>query len=93
MHAAQVDRSPRLQRVLAVLEDGREHSTRDILATAEVCAVNSIIAEIRANSYRVTCRQVPGLYGRVWLYRLVGASGSLPSNERRKPEQGEDRDA
>lgn len=74
MHAARVDRSPRLQRVLAVLEDGREHSTRELLDAARVCAVNSIVAELRANGHRITCRQQVADEGRVWLYRLEGAT-------------------
>ena len=71
MHAARLDRSARLQRVLAVLEDGREHTTRDLVVAARVCAVNSCIAELRANGHAIACRQAPGDEGRVWLYRLV----------------------
>ena len=70
MHAATLARSPRLQRVLEVLRDGAEHSTQDLVLTAQVCAVNSIIAELRANGCVITCRQAPGEHGRVWLYRL-----------------------
>lgn len=70
MHAAALD-SPRLQRVLAVLRDGEEHSTRDLVVAARVCAVNSIVAELRARGVDVTCRVAPGADGgRVWLYRL-----------------------
>ena len=71
MHAARVESSERLQRVLQVLGDYREHSTFDIVVNAAVCAVNSIIAELRANGYRISCRQASGEgAGRVWLYRL-----------------------
>ena len=75
LHAARVDRSDRLRRVLAVLEDGREHSTLDIATAARVCAVNSIVAELRANGFAVACRQAvdPAGGGRVWLYRLEGS--------------------
>ena len=47
MHAARLADSPRLQRVLEVLSDGREHSTLEISQQARVCAVNSCIAELR----------------------------------------------
>ena len=71
MHAARVDRSERLQRVLAVLGDHQEHSTFDIVVSAAVCAVNSIVAELRANGHSITCRQDRDPRGgRVWLYRL-----------------------
>ncbi len=73
MHSASVERSPRLQRVLAVLEDGREHSTRDIVRDADVCAVNACVAELRDNGYWVECRQERGPLGRVWWYRLVSS--------------------
>ena len=72
MHAARLAESPRLQRTLAVLADGREHTTRDILTAARVCAVNSIVAELRANGHHITCRQQVTDDGRVWLYRLEG---------------------
>lgn len=37
--------SPRLQRVLALLKDGRPHTTRDIVRKARVMAVNACIAD------------------------------------------------
>lgn len=71
MHAASIDSSPRLRRVLALLSDGREHSTLDIAQGARVCAVNSCVAELRANGVPIECRQVSEpLFGRVWLYCL-----------------------
>ena len=74
MHAATLGHSPRLRRVLAVLCDGQEHSTRDLVIEAEVCAVNSTIAELRANGFQVSCRVVTDGHGeRRWLYRLVAA--------------------
>ena len=71
MHAASLDRSDRLQRVLALLADGRERSTLEIVEGARVCAVNSIVAELRANGCDIPCRQIvgPGRQ-RLWLYRL-----------------------
>lgn len=63
MHAAKVDNSARLQRVLNVLLDRRAHTTRDIIRDACVCAVNSCISELRANGYNISCRQIErGIY-------------------------------
>lgn len=66
MHAARLARSPRLRRVFAFLSDGKEHSTLDIVNGAQVCAVNSIIAELRVNGSDIECRRV----GDVWYYRM-----------------------
>ncbi|GAB4112864.1 MAG: hypothetical protein Fur0019_19280 [Tibeticola sp.] len=66
MKAARIEASERLQRVLALLEDEREHTTLDIVIGAGVCAVNSCVAELRANGYDIACRR----QGDVWLYRL-----------------------
>ena len=72
MHAARLDRSPRLQRVHALLSDGLERSTLEIVEGAKVCAVNSIVAELRANGFHIECRQAsrPRTGERVWLYRM-----------------------
>lgn len=76
MHAARLETSSRLRRVFDLLADGREHSTQDIVRGAEVCAVNSIIAELRANGFVIECRQVvEPLFGRVWLYRMSAGGG------------------
>lgn len=47
--------SPRLQRVLALLKDGRPHTTREIVRRAHVVAVNSCIAELRENGAEILC--------------------------------------
>jgi hypothetical protein len=41
------ENSNRLQRVLSVLSDGQEHSTRDIADGANVVAVDTAIRELR----------------------------------------------
>ncbi len=64
MHAARLDHSPRLQRVADLLADGREYSTREISRQADVYAVNSIVAELRANGLEILCRRC----GDVWVY-------------------------
>ena len=73
MHAARARTSDRLRRVLEFLEDGRERSTLDIAAGAGVCAVNSCVAELRANGYRIECRQIydRSRRRRLWLYRMA----------------------
>ena len=58
MHAARLEHSPRLQRVLQLLGDGRWYSTLDIVIGAGVCAVNSCVAELRANGFDIACRRV-----------------------------------
>lgn len=55
---AKVENSERLQRTLAYLSDGRWHSTRDISRGVDVCAVNSIITELRCNGYDIIKRCV-----------------------------------
>lgn len=65
MKAARLSSSERLQRVADLLADGREYSTLDIVIGAGVCAVNSCVAELRANGIAVACRR----QGDVWYYR------------------------
>jgi hypothetical protein len=69
MKSAHVETSPRLQRVLRLLRDGQEHSTRDIIVRANVCAVNSCIAELcdPKNGYDIECKRRED----VWYYRLI----------------------
>jgi len=56
MNAAKVENSPRLQRVRDYLaKDGLWHTTKDIIYSANVCAVNSCIAELKdpRNGYKI----------------------------------------
>jgi hypothetical protein len=62
--AAKLESSPRLQRVHALLSDGRPRTTRDIVTGAHVCAVNSCIAELRENGVPVQCERK----GDLWWY-------------------------
>lgn len=87
MHAARPDRSARLQRVHDLLSSGREYTTLDIVRLAEVCAVSSIVAELRHGGAEIECRQSVTRRGkRVWLYRMTAgipgfrepAAGRLP---------------
>ena len=78
MHAAAVERSPRLRRVLALLRDGQEHSTREIVVEADVMAVNSCIAELRENGYAIECAQRKTEGGqRYFTYRLLPHQSDL----------------
>ena len=70
MHSASLESSPRLQRTLDVLLDGQERTTLEINMQAQVCAVNSCIAELRDNGFAINCRQLSFRGARVWLYRL-----------------------
>jgi hypothetical protein len=67
MNAARLERSARLQRVLRLLQDGYWHSTLSIIGNANVCAVNSCIAELRANGQHIECKR----RGDTWVYRLA----------------------
>lgn len=64
--------SPRLQRVLAVLADGRPHTTRAIVRKARVMAVSACISELRQLGAEISCvkraAKSPRGDGRVWLF-------------------------
>jgi len=66
MNAADFDKSDRLQRVYKLLKRGGEFTTLDIINQAQVCAVNSIVAELRQHGYHITCQR----RGHKWFYRL-----------------------
>lgn len=72
MNAAKLSKSERLSRVMKVLRGGGAYTTRDLIRRANVCAVNSIISEIRANGYRVGCKMRMEAGRRVWVYMLMG---------------------
>lgn len=54
MNAASLP-SERLQRLLAVLEDGKPLTTRTIMRRANICAINSCVAELRQHGAEITC--------------------------------------
>lgn len=66
MHSANLQTSDRLKRVAELLADGKEHSTMEIIRNANVCAVNSVVAEIRANGSEISCRRD----GNAWYYKM-----------------------
>ena len=67
MNAATLEKSDRLQRVFNLLSKGGEYTTLDIIKKAGVCAVNSIISELRENGYQITCQR----RANKWFYRMV----------------------
>lgn len=67
MNFAKLDSSDRLLRVAKFLSDGLAHSTLEIVEKAHVCAVNSIIAELRANGMEIDCERK----GTRWYYRML----------------------
>jgi len=78
MKHARLENSPRLQRVAWLLAAGHEYSTAEIVAYAKVCAVNSAVAELRANGLPIACRR----QGDLWFYRLnLPTSNHHPEGE------------
>lgn len=90
MHAADPHTSPRLQRVLSLLADQAEHSTMDICRGAEVCAVNSCVAELRHAGAEIVCtiktlRAHDGARRRIWFYRMTRPPKAPRAAARRGP--------
>jgi hypothetical protein len=53
--------------VYKLLKKGGEYTTLDIIQRAGVCAVNSIVSELRQAGYQITCQRRADK----WFYRLV----------------------
>ena len=70
IHFARLDHSPRLQRTLDFLRQcgNRGATTMEIIRGANVCAINSIAAELRHNGYIVRCEN----QGKIFRYFLEG---------------------
>ena len=74
--AGLLERSERLQKVAIYLSDGKPHSTRDILRGCDVCAVSTIVDELREakNGFDISCKQI----GRDrWEYTMIGGFDQL----------------
>lgn len=67
MNYAKLEKSERLQRVMAVLKDRQPHSTYEIQNLAMVCAVGSSVSELRQQGYGIKCDRVNGHFE----YRLL----------------------
>lgn len=65
--AARLD-SPRLQRVLTLLSDGKPHTTREIVRKARVMAVNAAVAELRHHGAEIACVKQAAPRGRGWRF-------------------------
>lgn len=77
MHAARLSTSERLQRTLGVLCAARTAmpsrgwlSTRTLISRANICAVNSVIAELRENGVAVESKQSMAGDRPRWSYRV-----------------------
>lgn len=72
---AQLEKSPRLQRILSLLCCGKfpEYSTLDIIQGARVTAVSAAVAELRENLIEIDCRK-----GRAntYYYRLMDVTAA-----------------
>ncbi len=64
MNAAKLEKSDRLQRVDALLRSGKQYSTKEISNRTDVYAINSAVAELRANGRTITCKR----FGSAWYY-------------------------
>lgn len=72
MHDARLHTSPRLLRTLKVLQEAQgEMTTYELSRAADICAVNSVIAELRENGAEITCRQAVKDGQRRFYYRLM----------------------
>lgn len=67
IHAAPLT-SPRLRRVLQLLEDGKPRTTRDIMRKARVMAVNACVAELRQHGAAITCKRRAAPNGKGWRF-------------------------
>ena len=70
MHAARLENSVPLQKLLAHLLDGQEHTTADIGQTTGIEAVGSRVGELRRNGFTIKCFYDKGL--RAYAYKLIG---------------------
>lgn len=55
MHSARLENSDRLRKVYELLMSGPK-TTMEIVQGAGVCAVNSIVAELRTNGIEIDCK-------------------------------------
>jgi hypothetical protein len=70
MNAAPLS-SPRLQRLIAVLGDGQEHSTRDIVRKARLMAVSTCVSELRTHGAEIDCTIRTVMGARRFFYRMT----------------------
>ena len=73
IHFARLSNSPRLQRFLKILSDGKKHTTREIQVKAKVCNPNTAKAELKENGFNVDCklREVTEDGSKIFEYQLI----------------------
>ena len=75
IHAARYSRSPRLQRVVSLMSDGKERTTREIQSRANVCNAHTCVSELRAQGFRFGDAEMRYVKGeRRWFYKLKRAA-------------------
>jgi hypothetical protein len=67
MHSARIEKSKRLQSVDKALASGTEMSTRELIQATGMCAINSIISELRDNGKDIRCHRRGG----AWYYQMI----------------------
>ncbi len=67
MHYAKLENSPRLQKLLKLLQDEQRHSTLDIIQRTGICAVSSGVSELRRNGFVIGQEQVKRNLHEYWL--------------------------
>ena len=60
IHYAKLANSPRLQRLHALLQSGKEYTTLEIMQSAKICAVSSAICELRLNGIDIPPAKMVG---------------------------------
>lgn len=76
MKHRKLDKNANLQKVFRYLRIARGRgdgtaTTRDIITATGICAVNSVIGELRENGCEISCKQRVDVDGkRHWHYRL-----------------------
>lgn len=77
MHYGRLATSPRLQRVLEVLQQrgSTGATTRELIDLTDCCAINSIVSELRANGILIDAEDegINERGSRVFRYRLIAA--------------------
>lgn len=70
-HAADIDKSARLIKLLEILADGFEYTTAELQEKTGSMAIHTDIHELRSNGYAVKCKYV-GKQGnnRIFAYKL-----------------------
>ena len=59
-------------RVVSLLESGREYSTNEIISQAKVCAVASLVSELRRTGLPIVCTRK----GKNWFYKIEARSAA-----------------